>query len=407
MAAVLVWSMVLVTTSTGGAQESAQWPNWGGPRGDFRVDDAQVAERWDAAPVTLWERYLGPGYSAIVSDGKALYTMYGGDSSETVIAVDATDGSTLWAESYESDHAGMNYEYGPGPHASPLIHGGRLVTVGSIGGLRAWDRVDGALLWTHDLRQDFGATIPNRGYASSPLAWKDTVLVMVGGEGKTVVAFDVATGEERWRGGDFVNGYSSPRIIERAGRSEFVVMTPADIVGMSPDNGDVLWTFPHPTNYGLNISMPSWDGTSLFISSAYGHGSRTVRFGRDNEPEEAWFNAAVRLHFGSAALIDGTVYLSSGDFGPSVLTAVSLADGEILWRDRTFAKAQLLTLDDRAIVLDEDGTLGLVRFSPQGLEVLGEHQVFDARSWTVPTLLGSSLYLRNERRMVAVDVGPQ
>ncbi len=407
VAAVLVGLIVSVAATAASGQQRGRWPNWGGPRGDFSVEGARVAERWHADPATLWERDLGPGYSAIVGDGDTLYTMYGGTDSETVIAVDATDGSTRWSESYEADHAGMNYEYGPGPHASPLIHGERLVTVGSLGNLRAWNRVDGALLWSHDLRREFGATIPNRGYASSPLAWNDTVLVMVGGEGKTVVAFDISTGEERWRGGDFVNGYSSPRVIERAGRSELVFMTTAEIVGMSPDNGDVRWTFPHPTNYGLNISMPSWDGTSLFLSSAYGHGSRTLRFGADSEPVEAWFNAAVRLHFGSAALIGGTVYLSSGDFGPSVLTAVRLDDGEILWRDRTFAKAQLLTLDDRAIVLDEDGTLGLVRFSPQGLEVLGEHQVFNSRSWTVPTLLGSSLYLRNESRMIALDVGPQ
>lgn len=406
-AAAFAGSAIVSLAAAGSSQEGPQWRNWGGPGGDFRVDGRHVAERWDTIPPTLWERELGPGYSAIVSDGEALYTMFGGEDTETVIAVAAADGDTLWAESYEADHDGMNYQFGPGPHASPLIHGDRLVTIGSIGSLRVWNRTDGALLWAHDLRQEFGATIPNRGYASSPLAWKDTVVVMVGGEGKTVVAFDVATGEERWRGGDFVNGYSSPRLIERAERSEIVVMTTADIVGMDPDDGRVTWTFPHPTNYGLNISMPSWDGDLLFVSSAYGHGSRTLRFDAGNEPREAWFNAAVRLHFGSAALIDDTVYLSSGDFGPSVLTAVRLADGEILWRDRTFAKAQLLTLDDRAIVLDEDGKLGLVRFSPDGLEVLGEHQVFEERSWTVPTLLGSSLYLRNESRMIALDVGPQ
>jgi hypothetical protein len=83
---------------------------------------------------------------------------------------------------------------------------------------------------------------------------------------------------------------------------------------------------------------------------------------------------------------------------------VDLRSGEVVWRDRAFAKAKLLLADGRLIVLDEDGNLGLVTMSPQGLEVQARAEIFSGRSWTAPSLVGTRLYARDRKKMVALDL---
>ena len=82
-----------------------------------------------AGPRELWSRPLGEGYSAISSDGAALFTMYRPIKSmltilkervwspatapEAVIALDAASGRTLWEHVGDAPILpGMQVEYG-------------------------------------------------------------------------------------------------------------------------------------------------------------------------------------------------------------------------------------------------------------------------------------------------------
>ena len=71
-----------------------------------------------------------------------------------------------------------------------------------------------------------------------------------------------------------------------------------------------------------------------------------------------------------------------------------------------FAKANLLLVGGRLLVLDEDGVLALIEVDREGLEVLGEAQVFDGRAWTAPTLLGTRVFARDRKKIVALELAP-
>jgi len=58
------------------------------------------------------------------------------------------------------------------------------------------------------------------------------------------------------------------------------------------------------------------------------------------------------------------------------------------------------------IVLDEAGQLAIVDASPSGFEVQAQAQVLTSRSWTVPTLVGTKLYLRDMKEILALDLSP-
>ena len=65
-----------------------------------------------------------------------------------------------------------------------------------------------------------------------------------------------------------------------------------------------------------------------------------------------------------------------------------------------------MELLDFIIIMDEDGDLVLVTMSPEGIEELARASIFDTTSWTVPTLVGTTLYARDRQKIVALDLGP-
>ena len=73
--------------------------------------------------------------------------------------------------------------------------------------------------------------------------------------------------------------------------------------------------------------------------------------------------------------------------------------------DRTVARASLIAAGDRLVILDEDGHLALARPTAEGLTILGKTQVFSTRAWTAPTLVGTRLYLRDQKEIVALSLG--
>lgn len=397
-----------------GPETAGDWLQWGGPHRNFMVDSRGLAESWpEGGPRRLWSRELGEGYSAILVQGDVLYTLYRDGEREVVVSLAADSGETRWEFVYDAPTEGWRFDRGAGPHSTPAVGGELIFAVGATAKLHAVKQSDGSPVWSHDLMQELSASFRHRGYSSSPLVYGGTVIVAVGGEGKALVAFHQADGSIAWQSGDDDNSYSSPILIELGGEVQLVVFGATRIQGLDPQSGKTLWSHPHPTRSAFNISTPVWcpegsDEGVLFVSSAYDGGGRAVALRHHNGStvaEELWFSNQVRVHFGTAIRLGDAVYASSGDFGPAPLTAVDLRSGEVLWRDRSFSKASLLYADEKVIVLDEDGVLGLVQVSRQGLQVLARAQVFDSLAWTVPTLVGSRLYLRNREEVMALDLG--
>ena len=417
--------VLLCATSVSSQAPAPAWPQWGGPTRDFKAPAAHLAASWPAAgPKALWSRDLGDGYSAIVTDGDTLFTMYRppkgviasmaskftGSDPESVIALDAASGRTRWEHIDEAPpQKGMDMEYGPGPHATPLVVGDLLFTVGTNGKLLALEKATGKVRWTQELWSGLGGTVQGRGYSCSPLAYGENVLVTVGGQGQAVVAFRQRDGQIAWKAADFEPSPSSLMVINLDGQDQLLMFHANGIAGLDPRSGAVLWDHPHKTDWGLNIALPIWgDDKLLFVSSAYSGGSRGLqlsRAGDKTQVKELWFSNKLRIHHGNGVRIGEYVYGSSGDFGPSVLVAMNVRTGAIAWQDRALAKATAVLADGRLVLLDEEGTLALATVTPEKLTVHSKASVFHGRSWTAPTLAGTRLYLRDRTAIKAFDIG--
>jgi outer membrane protein assembly factor BamB len=403
---------------------AGDWRQWGGPRRNFTSDTVGLADRWpDDGPPVRWSRALGPGHSSIVVDQGRLFTMYrpGGErpgqgpweSRESVIALDSTTGETIWEYPYDS--APLDFSYGAGPHATPLVVGERLFAAGTNKELHAFDKATGRRIWSHDLVAEFGAPptlvrpTVKAGYACSPVAYKDTIILTVGGRGQAVMAFRQDDGSVAWRSGDFLLAHAAPLLIDVDGQIQLVVVGGETINGLDPETGELLWSHPHDTLDDMNNSMPVWGADHvLFVSSAFDGGSRALRVTRDGDGthvEELWFTNRLQVMFSNAVRIGDYVYATSGAFGPAFLTGIHVMTGELAWQERGFGRSSLLLADGKAIILDEDGALSLARLSPERLQLLSSVHLFDTTAWTVPALVGTTLYARDRERIVALDLG--
>jgi outer membrane protein assembly factor BamB len=387
-----------------------EWPQWGGPRRDFTTT-AQLPAAWpDGGPRLAWQRPLGEGYSGIAVSDAALYTMVRRGAREAVVSLRADTGAPRWEHAYEAPFSSeYSMEHGEGPHATPLVTGGRVFTVGATGRLHALDARTGAVVWTHDLVSELGGFIRVNGYACSPLAWKGLVIVTVGGRSGAVVAFDQATGRMVWQSERDRISPSSPILIDRGARTELVAFLYDRVVGLDPDTGAARWSHPHVTDFGLNVSTPIWaDGRTLIVSSAYNGGTRALRLDAASPDgasvSELWFSNRLRLHFATALLAGGLLCGSSGDLGPAPFTAIDVATGAVVWRDRSVPRVTGLRAANGLLLLDEDGQLLIAEATREGLKVRARAAVVEGAAWTAPAIANGRIYIRNRQVIKAFEL---
>ena len=396
------------------ADPRVEWFQWGGPTRDFQAPARELASSWPTAgPRQIWTRKLGDGYSSIVTDGRTAYTLYKRGTDTVIVALNAATGETFWEKVFDAaptkeEMKEIDPVHGTAPASTPLIVGGRLFVVTFMGQLVALDRKTGRVEWSEELWRKHGGTLVGYGYTNSPLAYRDTIILPVGGAGHAMMAFRQKDGAVVWQKGDSDNAMSSPILVLVEGEPQIVGVMLKEVLAVSPDTGDVLWRFPHANKTDTNVTSPLWcGGNILLVSSAYDSGTRALRLKRENgktTATELWFNKRVRVHHGNILQIGDYAYASSGDFGPAPLTGFKIATGEIVWRSRAFAKATFVRVDDRVIVLDEEGKLALANFNPDGVKVLAESSQLTNPAWTPPTLSGTTLFIRDRVSVIALDL---
>lgn len=411
---------LMAAQSPPGASRVEPWLTWGGPRRDFTVTSTGLTNTWpDGGPTRLWSRALGDGYSGIAAEPSTLYTAYRDGNDDVVIALEAQSGKTIWQTRYAAPFRNANApSVGPGPYAMPQVIGERIVMASGDGQILSLDKRSGKIVWSHNLYTEYSGTRLQFGYSSHALPYKDTLIVLAGGGGllarvtgfgaSAVVAFKQDDGAVAWQNLTFDSAHSSPVLITVDGQPQVVALLAQEVIGFSPDTGQLLWRHPHPTQFGLAVSTPVWGPDNiLFVSSAYGGGSRGLELRQANgrtTVRELWHTPRVQSHFGTIVRVGDHAIVSSGQ-GPAFMTAVNVKTGAIGWQQRGFGRAHLIHADGKLVVLDEDGTLALATASPQRFDVLARASLLKHVAWTPPTLVGTRLYVRDRASIAAVDLG--
>ncbi len=397
--------VLLLLTTNGVMRANVDWPQWGGPSRDFVVPGFRWENRSDFSAIReKWRVPVGPGNSGIcVRDGVA-YTMYYQGAREHVIAVSLATGQTLWNRAFDvRPEAFMDLEFGPGPHSTPLVAGDQLFCIGLTGRLVALDRTSGQLVWRRELWGDGIATRLERGFAASPVAFEDSIIIPAGGPGQSIRCFAMQDGAIRWQKHDFDSACASPVVCNIHGQSQVVLLMDQELVGLDPANGNLLWDLAVPAQRYVHCTSPqTGPGNHVFVNT--GNGLRGIRIDREGERFRAhlcWQSRITICQTSNFVLHQSVIY---GAREGRIFAAVDSQSGKTLWQERLGGNLSLIRAGRLLFAVREDGEVLIAQVSPNAVTVLWRQPILAGRCWTGPVISDRCLLVRDQYHLIALEL---
>jgi outer membrane protein assembly factor BamB len=393
--------------ATGGDVDIAaspdDYPQFLGPRRNATLPDVRLVGEWSSDPPReVWRREVGAGWSSFAVVGEIAVTQEQRGEEEAVVAYALKTGEPLWYQAEATRYASTIG--GVGPRATPTIYDGRVYTVGATGRFNAFDLATGERLWSHDLTE-FGGKMPEWGVAVSPLIVGNVVVVVAGGpDGHSLVAYDRIDGDRVWSAGDDASSYSSPLLVDLAGKRQIVTLHQGHVVGRDATDGTELWRQEWPSQQP-NVAQPvPLPGDRLLVSAGYGIGASLFQLQATEaggvDATVLWQSPRLKLKFTQAVLHEGHLYgLDDG-----VLVSLDPETGERNWKRGRYGHGQILLVGDRLLVLTEGGELVLVDPTPEEHRELHTLQVLPGKTWNTPALAGRYLLVRNDKEAACYEL---
>lgn len=422
------------------------WPQWLGPRRDGVWRETGIVEKFPAGgPAVRWRTPIGPGYSGpAVSNGLVYltdrllaegvsnpgsgFTKASVPGKERVLCLDAKTGAVVWTYEYECVY---KVDYPLGPRATPIVHGGKVYTLGTMGHLLCLDSASGKVVWSKHFPNELHAAVPMWGFAASPVLDGDKLVCLVGGEGSVVVAFHKDTGRELWRALSAREpGYCPPVIYDAGGKRQLIVWHPESLNSLDPETGKAYWSQPFAVKAGLTVPMPVLAGDLLFVTSFY-NGSLMMKLDRERPAASVLWKGKGRgerpnltdgLHsiMPTPVINDGYIY---GVCSYGQLRCLKATTGERVWETlkatgnetepvERWGNAFLTPQGDRCFLFNEKGDLIIARLSPRGYEEVSRSHLLDPTNrmpgrpvvWSHPAYANRSVYARNDKEIVCVSL---
>lgn len=365
-------------------------------------------------PKVLWRVPLGGGFSSIViSDGR-IWTMATHLNNDYVVCFDALSGKKLWSSLAAPTYLDQQRQ-ARGPRSTPTYHAGKLYCLLPAGDLLCLDANSGKIVWKINVFQISGArkqeqkTIYYWGMSASPLIEGDLVILQPGGTSdNSVIAVNKDTGKLIWSSGNDPPGYASPIVIEAENQRQIIVPTGQSVLALNPEKGDILWRIVWGNKYNCNCATPIWNDDSLFISSAYGTGCMRFSLTKQNEeirPISLWKNRSLQNQFATSIIKDGYIYGPHGDLAAVTYRCIDMQRGQVQWISRRIGKCTQIAVQDHIICLTEQGILILIESNPTEYREKGRITgLLGFKAWAHPAFANKRLYIRDEKRMICLDL---
>lgn len=380
------------------------WPEFRGRNREGIVRGLSINTNWSATPPKqLWKIPVGPGWSSMTIVGDRLVTQEQRGESEAVVCRQASTGNELWAHLEPVRFTeGMA---GPGPRATPTFAGGRLYTLGATGLLTCLDPATGDKKWQRDIATQAGAKLPIWGFSASPLVTHN--LVIVYGEEKGVLAYDLQTGNPAWATPQGKMSYSSPQLALIGGEEQVLMWSDRGIVAMDVADGKIRWEREVGAASGMPRSLQPHaiaDG-QVVVASEGQAGAALIDLKKDGanwQSNQRWSTTLFRPSFNDFVVRGDYLYGIDG----GVLCCVNLKDGKRQWRKGRYGFGQLLLLDDQAllVVACETGEVALVAAKPDAHQELARFQAIEGKTWNHPAIANGLLFVRNGEEMACFNL---
>ncbi len=394
--------LVLAVTSNLFAQD---WPQWRGANRDGKVTGFDVPKSWPAELAPQWKVTVGLGDASPVLAGGKLYSFTRQGDDEVIICLDEATGKELWQSKYPAlAITGPASSQHSGPRSTPTVGDEKVVTLGVGGVLSCLDASTGKLVWRNE---DFTKELPTFFTGLSPLISNGMCIVHLGGnEMGQIIAFDLKTGKQKWQSASDGPSYASLAMMTVNGKKQIVDLTSKNLVGIDPENGKLLWSFPVPVeNRFYNSASPLIDG-QIVIITGQGQGTKAIKIqkqGNEFVASELWKNGELGTKWNTPVLKDGFLYgLSDG----RKLFCMNAATGKTAWIDDKLHNDFGSIVDAGSVIIALPQTSNLVVFKPneKAYTEVALIKVADTPTYSYPVIAGNMIFVKDKDSLAMMVV---
>ena len=437
-------ALVTLQVVLAAAPIAANWPQWRGPSGLGVSAEADLPTTWNARENIAWSAALrGLGSSSPIVWGNQVFvtsqvgrTRLQGGSHPMLARDDAAlvsrekpiggrredppggaDPTFLIVESFNRSDGRRLWEYrvearGPFPDLhekhnlatpTPVTDGERLFAWFGTGQIAALD-MRGRGVWAKHLGQDYSPFDINWGHGSSPVLYKDLVILLCDHESASyLLALDARTGARRWKAdrGKGRASYSTPLVVPGPHGDELLVNSSERIDGYDPATGELRWYADAPRQTPIPSAV-FHDGL-IYLTRGYRNSPymalRPGGRGDVSASHVVWRAPGGGSYAASLVHYEGLLYFTN-DVG--VLTCADAKTGARVWQTRLDGVffASPVAADGKIYFASETGETIVVK-AGRVAAILARNDLGE-RLVASPAISNGQIFLRSDARLFTV-----
>lgn len=376
------------------------WPQWRGPNRDGKAGGFAAPAKWPTKLTQKWKITVGKGIATPALVGDKLYTFTRQGEEEVTLCLKADDGKELWRDKYAAQAISGAAARHPGPRSSPAVANGKIVTLGVGGVVSCLDAASGKMLWRKD---PYSKVAPRFFTSCSPIIVDGMAIAQLGKAGNgAIIAFDLATGDEKWKWAVEGPEYASPAVMTVGGTKQIVTLTDKNIVSVAAADGKLLWKIPFaPARRAYNAATPIIDGQTVIYTGA-GRGTNAVKIEKQAggfTVKELWSNPNLATQYNTPVLKDGLLFGFSKDGN---IFCINAKTGQTAWTDTAkYGRGFAAIVDAGSAILALPSTSELIVFKPDGkaYSEIAKYKVAETPTYAHPILSGNRIFVKDQESL--------
>ncbi|MBL67728.1 MAG: serine/threonine protein kinase [Verrucomicrobiales bacterium] len=387
------------------------WPGWRGPRGDGTSLEKNIPTIWSPTKNIAWKTPIpGKGHaSPVVWEEKIfLVTCDEARQERLLFCVDRMSGKILWKQVVLQSPLERVHRLNSRASSTPATDGERVY----VSFLDQKDMVvaayslDGKLLW----RARPGVFKSVHGYCSSPVIWKEKLIVNGDHDGPSyIVALDRANGNTLWKTmrQNQTRSYCVPTIFHLGGRPQMVLSGDRSVASYDPDTGKNIWYLNGPTQQFVASIVYNPEANLLFMTGGFPqhhiiglkHDGRGVI---DDSGKIMWHHRTANwVSYVPSPISAGKYFLLVNDRG--FASCFDAKTGDAQWAGEKMSRgahASLVSAEGLVYFTFDDGTTRIIRPGKK-LDIVAENSVGEG-VFASPAISQGNLFIKGDRHLFRI-----
>ena len=409
----LLFGFVAITVFTQ-CNSPKQTSEWRGPNRTGVYNETGLLKEWPKeGPDMLWSLSDIPkGYSSVAVVNDIVYLTGIKDSMDVLMAIDVK-GKIKWQVPY-----GRKWDNTfPDSRCTPTIEDDRIYLSSGKGDLACVNALTGDIFWEVKASDKFEGAFGEWGISESLLLHGDNVYYTPCGEKTTMVALNKITGETVWQSKSLKDksSYVSPLMVDRNGKKQIVTVTENNVIGVNPDNGEIIWTFDYAKYAGgewkanIQTNTPLYCDGKIFVTNGYDHKSVMLDLSEDvSSVKLVYVDSLLDVHFGGAVRIGKYVYGSNWEHNRmGKWVCLEWETGKAMYETKWKNKGSIISAEGMLYCYDEKGgNIALAKVNPEAFEVISSFKVPLGKGphWSHLVIKNGIMYVRHEDALMAYNI---